>query len=133
MNSYNGFSPAQRMKAQRWLNEQWDSGALPRPSKCCACGQTKGIIHAHAEDYSEPFGDHTHAYHLCYRCHITLHCRFRNRAAWNRYKQLLRDGWNWQPIYGNNFPAIEQFMAGGGHPDTQGEPRPSLVFDEMGL
>lgn len=133
MTYYNGFSPAQRTKAQRWLNEQWEAGAFPRPSKCCACGQTKGIIHAHAEDYSEPFGAHTHAYHLCYRCHITLHCRFRSRSSWEKYKEILRAGYNWEPIHRANFDLIQRFLAQPNPPAEKGEPRPVLIFDQMGI
>ena len=133
MNSYNGFSPEQREKAQRWLRSQWESGALARPSTCCACGQTRGVIHAHAEDYSEPFGDQTHAYHLCYRCHICLHLRFRNPDGWARYKQALRDGWTWAPLFFADFNEINRTLAGQSHPQSKGKPRESLVFDRIGI
>jgi hypothetical protein len=49
---YNGFSGCQRDRAQRWLNKEWDAGGLARSSECVACGQTEGVIQAHAEDYS---------------------------------------------------------------------------------
>jgi len=96
MNSYNGFTPSQRVKAQNWLNKQWASGALARPSKCCACGQTEGIIDAHAEDYSEPFeAGKTDKFHLCRKCHMQVHRRFANPQSWIRYKasvkQLLKE------------------------------------------
>jgi hypothetical protein len=41
MKAYNGFPPELRQKAQRWLNEQWRSGTLARPSVCCAAGRIK--------------------------------------------------------------------------------------------
>ena len=92
MNSYNGFSPSQRNKAQKWLNEQWKSGTLLRPSKCCACGKAEGIIDAHAEDYSEPFAaGKTDQYHLCRKCHLHVHRRFANPNAWIKYKESIKN------------------------------------------
>jgi hypothetical protein len=87
MKSYNGFSGVQRQKAQAWLRAEWTSGRLARPSVCCACGRHEGIIHAHAEDYSEPFAaGKTDEFHLCVPCHMMVHRRFRDRAAWARYR-----------------------------------------------
>jgi hypothetical protein len=131
MNPYNGFSGQQREKAQRWLNAQWAAGTISKPSKCCACGQTRGIIHAHAEDYSEPFGDHTHQYPLCYRCHICLHCRHRNEVGWERFKLRLRFGYNWEPMFNANFQRIQNTLNDLEKPVSQGEPRDNLIFDEM--
>jgi hypothetical protein len=91
MNSYNGFSGEQRQKAQNWLNVQWKNGALKRPDKCCACGNT-GIVDAHAEDYSEPFGNHLQEYPLCFVCHMMVHCRFYNKKKWLEYIELIRQG-----------------------------------------
>ena len=88
MNSYNGFTPSQRVKAQNWLNKQWANGTLARPAKCCACGQTEGLIDAHAEDYSEPFeAGKTDQFHLCRKCHMHVHRRFANPQSWLRYKE----------------------------------------------
>lgn len=131
MTSYNGFPPEQRERAQRWLVKQWNSGAVPRPSKCCACGQTKGIIHAHAEDYSEPFGENLLRYPLCYRCHITLHCRFKNKEGWTRFIRLLHEGWSWVPLLTPSFGLITSFMNGNEEPTIPGPPRTKLIFDTM--
>jgi len=91
MNSYNGFTPNQRVKAQHWLNKQWANGALARPVQCCACGQTEGIIDAHAEDYSEPFlAGKTDQFHLCRKCHMQVHRRFANPQSWLKYKEFLK-------------------------------------------
>ena len=90
MNSYNGFTPSQRVKAQNWLNKQWANGTLARPAKCCACGQTEGLIDAHAEDYSEPFeAGKTDQFHLCRKCHMHVHRRFANPQSWLRYKESV--------------------------------------------
>ena len=93
MNSYNGFTGAQRTAAQRWLNTEWNAGRLQRPIECVACGQNKGPIHAHAEDYSEPFkAGKTDRYHLCFCCHMVVHCRFKNRGSWREYRRIIAAG-----------------------------------------
>jgi len=108
LKAYNGFSPAQRNKAQRWLNAEWAAGTLPKPNHCYACGQDKGVIDAHAEDYSEPFAaGKTDEYHLCFRCHMMVHCRFSNPAAWTQYKLEVARGVVFAPINGRNFPAFK--------------------------
>ena len=111
MREYNGFTGAQRSKAQGWLNRQWKAGVFPRPSRCCACGQTEGVIDAHAEDYSEPF---THAklmrYPLCFICHMMVHCRFANMAAWNRYRAAIGNGYRFAAFPGRNFPGFQKLF-----------------------
>ncbi len=93
MKSYNGYTPQQRNKAQRWLNVQWKNGQLDRPKKCCSCSQEDGIIDAHAEDYSEPFCEgKTDQFHLCYICHMMVHCRHKNPVAWGVYIKSLQSG-----------------------------------------
>ena len=62
MRSYNGFKPRQLMRVLVWLKQQYAAGLRRPPIACDACGQTKGIIERHSEDYSEPFGDHVDAY-----------------------------------------------------------------------
>lgn len=101
MGTYNGFLWNQRMKAQRWLNQQWKLGTLPKPSRCVACGQTEGRFDAHAEDYSEPFGPHTQQFPLCYRCHMLVHCRFRSSTAFRHYVKLVEAGWVFPPLSGS--------------------------------
>lgn len=112
MKSYNGFTPEQRNRAQRWLNQQWKSGA-PRPSHCIACGLTNahGIYDAHAEDYSEPFGTHTGEWPLCYLCHMMVHCRFGSGAvAFRRYVCALQDGYRFPTFTSRNFDTVRRFL-----------------------
>lgn len=104
MKAYNGFSEAQRNKAQGWLNRQWAAGTLNRPTQCCACGQREGVLDAHAEDYSEPFkAGVTDQYHLCFRCHMMVHCRQYNKAAWEKYKANIMSGMIYEPFYKRDF------------------------------
>jgi hypothetical protein len=132
MNFYNGFSPAQRVKALNWSKAERAEGKRKlKADKCMACGQTHGLIQFHSEDYSEPFGPHIGAYEFCYRCHIVLHCRHRNPIGWERYKMLLRFGFSWVPMSTPNFQRIQSTLNGTEKPVSQGEPRDNLIFDEM--
>lgn len=93
MKDYNGYSGAQRAKAQKWLNAEWKAGRLARPAVCSACGQDQGIIDAHAEDYSEPFAaGKTDEFHLCRVCHTQVHRRFRYPAVWVAYRAAVAKG-----------------------------------------
>lgn len=133
MNAYNGFSPQQRNRAQAWLNAQWRDGALARPAVCCACGQEHGPIDAHAEDYSEPFAQgKTDEYHLCFLCHMMVHCRFRNRAAFDRYREAVVNGITFAPM-GRNFPAFARAFLDDWAPRVarQGPPRTDDVLGRI--
>lgn len=103
MNYYNGFSPAQRMKAYNWLKTQWAEGTRITRGSCDACGQDEGIIEAHSEDYSEPYGDHIGKYTLCFRCHMAVHCRFRSAGMFTRYCDSISQGLVFEPFYKRDF------------------------------
>jgi hypothetical protein len=106
LKDYNGFSAAHRWKALRWFKAQ----NRPKPSHCHACGQRAGIIDAHSEDYSEPFGDHIGAFWLCYWCHMMVHCRFKSRRAWAVYTALIRQGKQAPAAMRRDFDAIRGFL-----------------------
>lgn len=112
MNSYNGFTHTQRMKAFNWLKIEYASGRRKKPTQCDACGQTKGILEHHSEDYSAPYGNHIGAWSLCYRCHMMIHCRFRNKTAWRRYRERLATGIIFAPFYTRNFKLFAQQLHG---------------------
>jgi hypothetical protein len=131
LNSYNGFTPAQRNRAQAWLRHQWADGSLPRPTVCCACGQPEGIIDAHAESYAEPFGPHLMQYPLCFRCHMHLHCRFRHPEAWDRYRAAVRCGVRFAAIYSRAFGVIEHQLLGGAVAFTVHDPPTAFPLDEI--
>lgn len=111
MKSYNGFTANQRNKAQAWLRSQWNEGVLSRPKKCCSCAITEGIIDAHAEDYSEPFAaGKTDQYHLCYRCHMMLHCRKHNPQNFLLYCALVNGGTQFKPFYSRDWGRFNNEM-----------------------
>ncbi len=108
---YNGFTGSQRMRALRWLQAEWSAGRRRRPTRCDVCLQEHGAIEAHSEDYSEPYGDHIGRWGLCYRCHMALHCRFRNVESFDKYSLYLSKGWRGQPMR-RNFPQFIREHAG---------------------
>jgi hypothetical protein len=129
VNPYNGFSPVQRVQALRWLKGEYAAGRRQRPTSCDGCGQTEGIIQAHSEDYSQPFGDHIGAFGFCYRCHVMLHSRHRAPEAWARYKAELVAGVTFQPFlvanwYGFRAQHLLRWAPAIGEP---GPPRPDIL------
>lgn len=112
MKDYNGFSATQRNRAQRWLNQQWALGTLQRPRVCVACGQDHGVIDAHAEDYSEPFrAGVTDGFHLCFTCHMMVHCRHRNEERWLQYREIIESGHRLtMPFMMRNWPMFRELF-----------------------
>lgn len=109
MNSYNGFSPAQRYKALAYHKAQIKSGAkAPKPKMCDGCGTERGFLAWHSEDYSEPFGPHIGEYGVCYRCHMHIHCRFKNPKAFAKYAEVIESGYRFVPYISSNW---ERFKA----------------------
>lgn len=101
--TYNGFGSAIQDRATKFMFQRIRRGEIPNyPEQCMACGQTEGIIQYHAEDYSEPFGDHITAFHFCYTCHSFLHRRDKFRAKWDEYRRMVREGWRFV-----NFPRFD--------------------------
>jgi hypothetical protein len=101
---YNGFSPRARRAALTWLKREYAAGRRTPPTVCDACGQHEGVIDAHSEDYSTPFGDHIGRYALCYRCHMAVHCRFgRGWRQWDVYRRLIAAGAVLRPFYTRSF------------------------------
>lgn len=133
MNSYNGFSPNERTKALRWLRAEYAAGRRTPPIVCEVCTQAEGIIEAHSEDYSEPFGPHIGAHGLCYRCHMMLHCRFKNREAWEVYKAHIREGRVFAPLRTRNFYAVLAHIRtmGAAVPYRQREPEAWTFLDTL--
>ena len=97
--SYNGFGPKIRDESYYWMKDLIRQGKIPPPSQCEACGETRGQLDYHAEDYSRPFGPHLYAHQLCFRCHMMLHIRFRVPDRWRRYIEQLEAGAVYEPLW----------------------------------
>jgi len=125
---YNGFTPHQRNKAQKWLNQQWASFRLSKPTVCCACGQDEGVMDAHAEDYSEPFqAGKTDAFHLCFRCHMMVHCRHRDKLGWMNYKQAIKSGIIFEPFFRRDWDKFKSHMETTHPVHKQGQPHEDIL------
>jgi hypothetical protein len=126
--TYNGFGPKIRAESFAWMKARIASGAVPPPRECQACGETRGHIDYHTEDYSKPFGPHIHAYELCFRCHMICHLRFRKPDVWLRYIEQLERGAVYAPLMSR--AEIGQVNVPGWveRPIAFGEPRPTQTF-----
>lgn len=131
MKDYNGFPAEQRTRAGQWLKAEIAAGRLSPPAACMACGIDSGVIDFHAEDYSEPFGPHVHAFQLCYRCHLMWHGRHKRMEGWEAYAQALRDGFTFPPVPKRDLAWVNDLtsmMAVLLSTTGRGEPR-RLIFD----
>lgn len=85
--------------------------------QCVACGQSRGIIDAHAEDYGEPFAaGKTDQYHLCFTCHMMVHFRFRNPDDWRYYKAMIQSGGQYEPVFTRDIGRFRAKHIGGKKP-----------------
>ena len=51
MKHYKGWSPERRKASLKLTNKAKKMGWIPQPKICRRCGQDKGILHLHNEDY----------------------------------------------------------------------------------
>lgn len=121
MNPYNGFTPHQRMQAFHWLKAEIAAGRRSEAAQCDCCGQTRGILELHSEDYGAPYGDHIGAYQLCYCCHMAVHCRTKNPAAWARYLVMVMGGERVKPFRGRDFKTFCALVLNGPTPAEKRE------------
>jgi hypothetical protein len=92
---------------ERTAKPQWFSGEertavlhymktlqLPPLIACQQCGQGRGKLMRHSEDYSLPWNwpEKTGKYELCFGCHIILHCRFRMKRGFVYHQAMLLNG-----------------------------------------
>lgn len=126
MNSYNGFSSAERTAHYAVYKKMIAAGQVVWPTVCEACGQTEGRIEPHDEDYTvqASFG-------VCYRCHMMIHCRFKNRSAWNFYRDMARIGKRAEPLHGRAWGAVVRQLNGGAVTFTRHQPPGRQLLDEI--
>lgn len=76
-NAYNGFTGAERRKADQVIQVLRRKGQIEKPVECDLCG-SKTRIGFHAEDYFDPFS----LIRVCFPCHMAIHGRFKFAATW---------------------------------------------------
>ncbi|GAB4493339.1 MAG: hypothetical protein OHK0045_22640 [Raineya sp.] len=113
MKEYNGFSGDYRSRVGNLLRIAIKDGTLQPPKKCCMCGQEKGTLHYHLEDYSKPFEN---LYPICVACHMRLHIRFDYPNLWKQHLKDLRAGKR-SPAYNNTFAFFAKMKQLGIHKD----------------
>jgi hypothetical protein len=87
----------------------YKTGLWKRPTQCVACGQTKGVIDSHVEDYGrEPDGtyDEHKRLGLCFRCHMLVHLRLRYPHAWAHYREKIATGFRAPPLFKREFNTV---------------------------
>ncbi|AKQ08652.1 hypothetical protein PBC5_086 [Bacillus phage PBC5] len=95
---YKGYDHKARMKGQRIIDKAVAEGRYPKAAYCTACGQQKGRLDYHADDYTpETILEHTRV--LCFNCHMTHHILYGNpndKGA-QLYEQRVREGKRFLP------------------------------------
>ena len=105
MNEYNGFSEKERLKGDRIIKKAIENGDLPplNQTKCCICGQDKGIRQYHCEDYT-PENILDDVVPICKRCHLRLHKNIDdNPERWKQYLEDVKNGLRLDPSYDNRY------------------------------
>ena len=105
MKTYKKWSPAERMVSFKKTMAAIEAGIIPKPHTCNRCGQTKGIIQYHNEDYSDPI---KYLEMLCWRCHIIHHSVRRNPEAVRLYFEEVKSGKIFPPVFKHNFDILKQ-------------------------
>ena len=110
MQEYNGFSEKERLKGDRIIKKAIkEEKLLPMTqAKCGICGQDKGIIQYHCEDYT-PENILDDISPLCWHCHQQLHRNKNdNPEKWKQYLKDVKDGVLKPPVYNKRYWTIEK-------------------------
>lgn len=108
MKPYNGFTGKQREQGDKLIKQAIADGIKPPPTKCSVCGQMRGILHYHCEDYS-PENVVDDAKCMCWLCHMLLHCYHRNPEAVTTYFSQVLAGKKFPPTWYHNFYELKKY------------------------
>ena len=100
---FQGWTSEQRLASLALTKKAIASGELPKPTKCELCGQDKGIIQYHNNDYSHPT---KYLSSLCWRCHMMLHSCRRSPEAVKKYFDAVASGKRFAPVYRHDFKVL---------------------------
>jgi hypothetical protein len=104
MANYKGWTDEERRSSMRETNKAIKKGVIPPPNKCNRCKQTKGIIHYHNHDYSDPI---KYLEMLCWRCHMIHHSRWRSPQKCIDYWEQILQGKQFPPVFKHDFKILE--------------------------
>lgn len=126
MKWYKGWSPEVRQKNLRLYNKALKLAVIKKPCKCDFCGQDKGILQRHCEDYDislrvlprmiagtatleEQQELRKVLWEICWRCHMIFHSKARNPAAHKLYfHQVQVEKRQFPPVYKHDFTILNR-------------------------
>jgi len=129
MRSYKKWSKEDRQKSLRLTNRAKSLGLLKPKSKCQRCGQDKGIIHWHNENYDITLSILGNAFDiekrdyltddevemcetaletLCWRCHMMHHSIYRAPEQVRKYFEEIQNGKQYPPVYKHDFGILRR-------------------------
>jgi hypothetical protein len=80
-------------------------GVIPPATICNRCGQTRGIVSYHNEDYSDPI---KFLESLCWRCHMIHHSAGFAPDQCAEYWASVKNGKCWPPVFKHDFFILER-------------------------
>lgn len=104
MASYKGWTAEQRLASLKLTKAAIASGEMPKPTKCEICGQDKGIIQYHNEDYSHPT---KYLRQMCWRCHMIHHSAHFAPVQAKVYFDDVASGKIYPPVYKHDFGILD--------------------------
>ena len=125
MNNYKGWTVEQRELSLKLTNRAKKLGLLEQPHKCKFCGQEKGILHTHNENYGVTLelvpkmlnGTATKEeiekvksvlWHICWRCHMIWHSKRRAPKQVEKYFEEVKNGKQYPPVYKHDFEILRR-------------------------
>lgn len=128
MKDYKKWTAAERNRSLALTRKAKKLGLIPQPTKCCFCGQEKGILHHHNVDYDVTLeiqpklirGTATEEERLrlmdalksvCWRCHMMLHRAEQHPRSARAYFDAVENGVQYKPVYRPNaWSELDQHM-----------------------
>lgn len=96
------YTPQQRYSSLQLLKDDIKNGLYTKTNRCNRCGQDKGIIHDHVEDYEKP----REREELCWRCHMIHHSQHFAPEQCEAYWETVKAGKVWPPIFKADFSIL---------------------------
>jgi hypothetical protein len=128
MKTYKKWSPEFRKASLKLTNKAKKLGWIPQPKVCRRCGQDKGILHLHNEDYDVTYYTLTEVFNrfpveitqeeidkinealepICWRCHMMHHSVRRNKVAVENYFKEIKAGKRYPPVFRHDFTILKR-------------------------
>lgn len=128
MRDYKKWSAQERTRSYNMTRQAKKLGLIPNPTRCCFCGQDRGILHYHNTDYDVTLElqpkllngtatDEDKARIMdalkpvCWTCHMMLHRGEKHPKSAEAYFASVKAGARYKPIFrGNAWEELDKFM-----------------------